>query len=321
MAMNESGNPKSLGEKLQSLPRYWLYAILFFVSSVPLFLTVKVPNVPSQSAIDLYAKLMSLPPGSTILLGSDWTNSTRGESMGSFEALIKICVNKDLKLAIYSTGDPQAPRVARDTIERMNAERRSKGKKTYDRWNDWISLGYYPGAEGTLLSIATDLRKAFAGKTEINPTTKQAASVFESPVFEKISKLSDCPLAITDTASKTSDLTIERFGNKTAIAFLVTGVMGPETNVYYASGQIIGLAAGVKGVYDLETLMANGINTATGVHSEKVAGEVPPLSDTGVAGKGTAYYPTLHADLTLLILFIAIGNIGMFLSKKNGGAA
>lgn len=320
MAMNES-SPRGLGEKLQSLPRFWLYFVLFVISSVPLFVPFKVPNTPAPASIDLYAKLMTMPEGSTVLLGSDWTNSTRGESMGSFEALVKICRDRDLKLAIYSTGDPQAPRVARDTIERMNGAWRAKGLKTYDRWKDWISLGYFPGAEATLLAIATDVKRAFGNKTEINPETKVPTSVFESPVFQKVSKLADCPLAITATASKTSDLTIERFAGKTPIAFLVTGVMGPETNVYYASGQIVGLAAGVKGVYDMETLMRTGINTETGVRSEKVNGQIPPLKDTEVAGKGTAYYPTLHFDLFLLIGFIAIGNIGMFLSKKNGGAA
>ena len=312
--------PATLGEKLQALPRYWLYLILFVVSSLPVFLPIKLSSKPDPAAIDLYARLMTIPEGKTILLGSDWTNSTRGESMGSFEALIKILADRHLKLAIYSTGDPQAPRVARDTIERFNAERRAKGLQTYDRWKDWISLGYFPGAEGTLLSIAPDLRKAFAGKTEINPETKSPTSVFESPVFKDVKVIADCPLAVTDTASKTSDLTVERFAGKTPLAFLVTGVMGPETTVYYASGQIVGLAAGVKGVYDLETLMTSGINTPTGVHAEKISGQIPPLADTAVTGKGTAYYPTLHFDLFLLIGFIAIGNIGMFLAKKQRGA-
>lgn len=313
--------PATLGEKLQAMPRNWLYFILFVVSSIPLFFSINLPNKPDPASIDLYAHLMAVPEGKTILLASDWTNSTRGESMGSFEALIKILAARHVKLAIYSTADPQAPRIARDTIERLNKERRAKNLPTYDRWKDWVSLGYYPSAEGTLLSISTDLRKAFAGKTEINPDTKQSTSVFESPVLTNVKVLGDCAMAITDTASKTSDLTIERFGGKTQIAFLVTGVMGPETVVYYASGQIVGLAAGVKGVYDLETLMTTGVNTPAGPRFEKAAGEIPPITEPGVTGKGTAYYPTLHVDLFLLILFIAIGNIGMFMSKKAKGAA
>jgi len=49
-------------------------------SSIPLFSKIVVPREPVPASIDLYKTLMTIPEGSTILLESDWTLSTRGES-------------------------------------------------------------------------------------------------------------------------------------------------------------------------------------------------------------------------------------------------
>jgi len=305
-----------IGDKLQSLPKYWLFAILFLVTSIPLFHPLSVPTPPDDGSADLYAHLMQVPAGSTILLASDWTNSTRGDSKGQFVAIIKILADRKLKAAIYSTADAQAPRVARDTIAEINAVRVKNGQPPYSQWNDWVSLGFYPSAEGQLSSIATDLRKAFASKTEQNPATGEQQDVFESPVLQKIYKLSDCALSFTITASKTSDLTVERLLHKTPLVLMVTGVMGPQTQNYYYSGQIVGLAIGVKGAYDLETLMAKGLNVPGGIVSTKIPASAPPLSNqTDVQSIGTLFYPPLQFALWLLIIMVVIGNVGMALSK------
>src|SRR5579859_5664168 len=79
--------------------RLTLFALLFIVSSVLLFPIVrdyvKVGNKPTKMTIDLYSTLMSVPNGSTVLVQTDWTNSTRGESGGQFEALMRILMRKE----------------------------------------------------------------------------------------------------------------------------------------------------------------------------------------------------------------------------------
>jgi len=103
--------------------------------------------------------------------------------------------------------------------------------------------------------------------------------------------------------------------------FMVTGVMVPENTTYYASGQLKGLCGGVKGVYDLETMMEDGVNVE-GPHkvlSEKYTEVIPGFPGKTNAGKGTAYYPSLHFALFLLILAVVTGNVGMFLAKRKVG--
>ncbi|HVT14242.1 MAG TPA: hypothetical protein VHE55_18410 [Fimbriimonadaceae bacterium] len=298
-----------MGEKLQSINRSTLFLILILCTSVPLFFPVKLPNRADAPSMDLYQKLMTLPEGSTVLVQSDWTNSTRGESGGQFNALMRILMRRHIKACIYTAADPQAPEVARNAIAELNKQQDAAHLPEYKEWDDWVHLGFFPSAEGTSVSIGTDVRKAFAGKKATQPNGTQA-DVFESPVLKNIHAVRDFPLMILITASNTSNVAIERLYGKVPLAMMVTGVMGPETQVYYDSHQLVGLSKGLKGVYDIENMMQDGA---------KIAGQTfPPFTGPGVINKdlGTRYYPTLHMALLLLIVAVVVGNVGMFLSRK-----
>jgi hypothetical protein len=314
---------KSLGEKLQSLPRELLYLILILCTAGPLvisqFVKVQVPNQPTDSAIDFFVTLRQVPEGKTVLIQSDWTNSSRGESGGSFEALIRILMRQGTKFAFYSGADPQAPQVARDVIARLNEERVAAGQPAYKRWDDWVDLGYFPAVDTTNKAMATNLRKAFAGR-EAAAEGQPMRDVFQSPILKGVTSFDDLGAFVVVTASNTSITAIERLsGKRSPMLMMVTGVMGPETMVYYASKQLKGLAVGLKGVYDVETLMEYGLNSpgpATAKVKANGRPSLPGYPGQVNFGKGGAYYPTLHVALTLLIVAVIVGNIGMFLSRR-----
>jgi len=302
--------------------RLTLFGLLFLCSSVPLFFPVLskfVPNTPVDQSIDLYATLMRVPENSTILVQTDWTNSTRGESGGEFESIMRILMRKHCKLAIFSNGDPNAPRVAMDDLELLNADLKAAGQPEYKHWTDYVSMGFFPNAEGANNAEAANLRAAWAGKKDVD-LQGAATDVFKSPVLENVHSIKDSPLIVIITASNTFNVLVERLSDKMPVVAAVTGVMGPESQVYYASKQIKGLATGVKGVYDLESLMETGINWKG--PDGKIGFEIPDRPTVpGWPGqknydRGQRYFPTLILDLTLLILAVVAGNIGMLLAKK-----
>jgi hypothetical protein len=53
--------PSNLGEKLQSLPRPALYAILFIIASVGVWISIPIPNQPSQASQDFYQVIETIP--------------------------------------------------------------------------------------------------------------------------------------------------------------------------------------------------------------------------------------------------------------------
>lgn len=299
--------PKTLAERLQSVSRHTLFLILLVVTTVPLWLTFTVPNEPDLPTKRLYAALMSVPEGSTVLIESDWTISTRGESAGQFKALMRILMRRKLKACIYTAADPQAPKVARDAIRVLNEERKRANLPPYEEWKDWVHLGYFPSAEATELAIAANIRNAFAGRKSV-PPGGTPTDVFRSPVMENVRSIKDIPLFALVTASNTSNIVVERLTGAVPLAFMVTGVMGPETQVYFDSKQLVGLSKGLKGVYDLEGMMENGVDV-DGKHYDGFKGMLN-------YDQGALYYPTLHAALVLLILAVVIGNIGMYLGRR-----
>jgi hypothetical protein len=307
---------KSLAEKMTSIPKSWLYLLLFLCASLPLLVTVVTPDVPDPASVDLYAGIMNLPNGSTVLLGSDWTNSTRAESGGQMEALLRILMRKDIKFVLYSIGDPQSVEVATKSIEKINEERKAAGQREYVGFQDWVSAGFLANGESSLQVISKDLSKAFEGKKDNAPGVGPQ-DVYKSPVLQKAHSIKDLSAAFLLTASSTDQTTIGRLGGKIKLATFVTGVMTPQENNFYQSQQLFGMCGGIKGVYDLELLMDKGINTKVpgSIESSKY-GEIPNWPGERNFGKGQQYFFALHCELGLLIFAIAIGNIGMFISKR-----
>ncbi|MBX3119113.1 MAG: hypothetical protein KF784_08615 [Fimbriimonadaceae bacterium] len=312
----EQTTPKvSFVEKMTMIPRQWLYATLIVLASIPLFFPTEIPITATPSTASLYRVLMKLPEGSSIILQSDFTKSTRGESMGQLEAVLRILMERKIKFALISVADPQAPQVARDVIKRINAERGALEKTEYKKWEDWVDLGYFPSGEALAKAMANNVRTAWNGRTDLDPNNVRRP-VFESPVLSHIKGVGDFPLLLNLTGSKTIDIINERLGDKVTVAATVTGVMGPESLNYYKSNQVKGLAIGLAGVVELEAMMVKGIDPNGANGAMTVPGDpAPPLPGAGYA-RGMSYYGSLHTAMILMVLAVIVGNVGMFLTKR-----
>lgn len=309
-------------DKLLNVDRRILYTILIVLVSAGLFVKIPIPTDPDKSSRDLYRFIQALPADKPVIVQTDWTNSTRGESMGHFENLLRLLMNKDLKFVFYSAADPIAPQVARITLARIIAERKGQGLKEYQLGKDYLDLGYFPNAEATNQSMGTDLRSAWSSRRA--KVDGREVSIFDTDVLRNVSRIEDCGAMIVVTASKSIDVAVQRLSKKVPLAALVTGVMGPQTLPYHQSGQLKGVAAGLKGVYDMEYLAANGINVVTAdgravVSDPENAAVVEPIKQGTTLARGSTYYFDLHVALAILVLAVVIGNVGMFMSRKRGG--
>ncbi|MEI7985792.1 MAG: hypothetical protein WCI55_09205 [Armatimonadota bacterium] len=307
--------------KFKGIPKYTVYLLLVLFASIPLFFDIKVPNKPFDSSADTFKVLMNLQKGDTVLLGSDWTGSTRGESKAELIAILRILMRKEVKFALWSSADPQSPRCAQDVITEVNTMMAKEGSRPYKRWDDWVQAGYYPNSDVAINNVGQDVKKMFSSKRDTDSTGK-LRSVMESPVLEKIEKVQDFKLVIDVTASKTTDFHVQFISaKKVPMIFAVTGVMVPETQVYYNSGQIAGFLGGLKGVYDMEGMMEKGLNIPDkdgkpGIVSEKVTDKIEGFPGKDNTGNGTKYYPTLHFALLLMIALVIIGNVEMMQARK-----
>jgi len=316
---------KTLSQKLQGISSNTIYLLLILCASLPLFLKVTVPNLPEEAAQDLFVVLRNLPKDKPVLIESDWSNSTRGESGGQFEALMRILMRQEIKFAIYSV-DPINMQVARNTIGRLSKENVDAGGKQYRLYDDYVDLGVKPGLEAFVKSLSQNAAAAMA----TNRTFKTDGSpgfAKDSPVLKDVKKLSDFSALVVVTGTGSWQIVTDRLAGKIPICAMLTGVMAPEAFPYYRSGQLAGLSGGVKGVYDIETLMEKGLRHSSAAGGKDMIETDSPkhagLVQEGFPGKknldrASAYYPTLHFTLTLMIILVVIGNVGLVLSRREG---
>ena len=318
-----SKSDKTFWERAQTTDRRVLYAILIVCTVISLFFKTEIPVNPDESSKDLYIALMKLDPEKPVFIESDWTNSTRGESAGHFEALMRILMVRDIKFVIYSVADPQAPQVARDALMRIQQEREKQGLKVYEPWVDYLDIGYFPNAEGHVQAIGNNIRTAWGGRKERDNQGRDR-NIFESPVLSGVKVVGDASILIVCSASATVDIAVERLYGKVPLGFMVTGVMGPNALPYYQSKQIVGMGVGLKGVYDVEYMMQYGVNYKgeDGAAKPKVEYKpdetivIPPVAVGTTFDRGARYFLPLHVALTLMILAIIFGNVAMFASRK-----
>jgi hypothetical protein len=309
----------------QKIKREYLFLVLVVSLSATLIgLKKALPQIPDSNSMDLYAVMMTSDPNKPVFIQSDWTNSTRGESRGHFQGLVRSLMATNRKFVFYSVADPQAPQVARDAIRTINQERKKQGLREYKPWDDYLDLGLFPNAENSLNSFSNSIKSAWGGRRAKDSTGRERP-VFDSPVLQGVTKIEDCGAYYVVSASNSIDIAIERLGTKVTMGGLVTGVMGPGMLPYYRSGQLKGLTIGLVGVYDLEYMMEHGINTADEAGNIVVKNRtkpeqvIPPVPEGTTFGQGATNNLALHIALTLMILAIALGNVGMIAKKKLEG--
>ncbi|MCH7905407.1 MAG: hypothetical protein IH944_12705 [Armatimonadetes bacterium] len=312
---------RTFWDKMEKVDRRWLYLILLVVTSAGLFIPAEIPVKPDKTSLDLYIALTEVPTDKVILVQSDWTNSTRGENAGHFEALLRYMMATDRKFVVYSYADPQAPQVSRDALRRIIQERVDANLKEYKHGVDYLVIGYFPNAEAQTFAMATNLRTAW-GARKYRDATGQDRSIFDSPILADVYDVTDAGFLMIVTASNTIDVAVERLSDKNIlIGCMCTGVVGPQVLPYHQAGQVIGIAIGLKGVYDFEYMMKYGVNAKdsdgiTKVTHDDPAIEIPAITVGETFGRGNAYYATMHIALALLVLAVLVGNIGMAVNRR-----
>jgi hypothetical protein len=279
-------------QTLYAIDRRVLYGILMLLVGWQVLKPITVPNVTMGMSKDLFDKIESLNPGDVVLIESDWTTSTAGESRGQFKALIRHLMRKEVKF-VTTAIDPLAPGIGEIFIEEVKREEPPDGPR-YQKGRDYEIAGYFPNAENHVQAMVTNIRKELNSKGLAN-----------SPVLEGITDLSDMKAVMLVTASSSINVWYERLRNKAPLGLMCTAVMAGENIPYHASGQLFGMTIGAKGAFDYETLL-----------QEHYPDDKYKNLDTG-----SRYMSPLFFALLLLIVSVIIGNVAMVMLRKKGDTA
>lgn len=278
----------SFWDRLQRVDRRALYLILLIVVAIPTLFPVTIPNVPLQTSVDLWDTIQATPEDKIVLLSSQWSQGTRGESRAQASAILTHLMKRKIRFAIVSFV-PAASQVILD----LTREKAREFGYVYGR--DWVHFGFQPSPANYVKAINNDMLTSGGAPRKDAVTNEPLSSL---PVMAGITKTTDIHIVVEMSASATHTYWVQFLRQPgPQIGFTPTSVMAPEAIPYYQSGQLAGILWGARGAYDYEQLNNERLGAAYSY--------------------GRQYMGPLAFAFMLIILSVAVGNIAMFMSRRN----
>jgi len=283
--MAEKQPKKNLFELMFALDRRWVYLFLLLAVIVSVIAKPTIPIPISEEARSIYDYMNSLSEGDYIHLAMDYDPSTLAELHPMTHAVLKQCFEKKIKViitALHQNG-PGMAAIAIDTACQRHFERTGYQPQG---GIDWVFLGYKPYPILIILGMGQNYRIPF-------PKDYYNVPLDSLPMMDGIRNYDNIKAVINISGTSATDWWIT-YGNgryKVPLAIGVTGVMATDYYPYLQTGQIFGILGGLQGAAEYETLVGT----------------------PGKAVQGMSVQVVAH---TIIILFIIIGNIGYFATRK-----
>lgn len=269
-------------EKLQNIDKrvfYLLMALAIAVPTVsPLGLAVDVtPAV--QKAFDFVS---SLPDGSRAVIGFDYEPGDEIDLNPQAKAILHQLASKKIKVVAIASF-PAGAMFAEDCLKVLE-------EYGYVYGQDYVNLGHYAGQEPTLAAFANKPSSVFSKDWRGN-------DVSSLPLMKEISSMKDFSMAMTLNDGPTGGTPTVGWVNqaveahKVPLIMGVTGVLAASNETYVQSGQCKGILAGLRAAAEYEKLVNKKGDGTVGMDAQSMA----------------------HL---LIVLFVVLGNVAMFLSKR-----
>ncbi|MEW6687204.1 MAG: hypothetical protein AB1393_13545 [Candidatus Edwardsbacteria bacterium] len=266
--------------RFERIDRRLIFSLMALAVIIPMLSGIKFPAVDvSEPARNAFLAVDRLPPGSAIILSIDYDASSMPEVHPMLLAVLRHAFKKNLKVILlghWPTGMPLGTLGLEMVAKEFN--------KKYGE--DYVNLGYRPGTVSVMVGLGKEIRDFF--KSDVNGTPLDSLKM-----MQKIHNYNDIRLLAGLEAGDTIEFWIiyaqARFGLKMIIG--TTAVMAPLAYPYLQSKQLQGLLGGLKGAAEYETLLKNPSIGVLGMFSQSVG----------------------HL---LILLFILLGNLGYFLTRK-----
>ena len=283
----------SIWTRVGTLDRRWIFIAVGIAVFVPMMFNVQCRQVSTPIVEGIFDKIESIPAGSRVLLSFDYGPSTVPEIQPMANAIIRHCLERDIKIvftALWATGQNLLTSTIVDVIQ---AEYPGK---TYGV--DYVNFGYKAGNQGVINVIVTDFFKMF-------PTDVEGATARELPMMQGLKNLKDVELIVSFGGGFPGIKEWIQFAGDVgsiAIAGGSTAVSSPLLYPYYPQ-QLVGLMGGIKGAAEYESILTKKYSSLANM----------PLPGSEMMGPQTVAH-------IVIMLFIVIGNLSYFMTRKKGAA-
>jgi len=266
-------------DRLMSIDRRIIFLSVGLAVAIPLFVPLDIPVQISEEANSFYREMESLKEGDIILLTFDYEGDVMAELNPMTIAVLKHTFPRNIKivaLTTYAGGTGIAERILNEAAEVYG--------KTYGV--DYVFLGYNPDWSGTILRLGESFKETY-------PTDQYGKNTLEIPIMQDVETYDDIAMIVSIAGSALSEYWAIWAGGRYGVKVISgnTAIQAVLIYPYYQAGQIPGFLGGLKGAAEYEKLV-----------------DVPGLGIRGMDAQSVA-----HA---LMVVFIIIGNIGYFFSRR-----
>ncbi len=278
----------NLFEKMSNLDRRWVYLTLALVVVVSLALDFKTPIRVNPEVQSIYDFVESGQPGDYIHLAIDYDPGSLAEMHPMTYAIMEQILAKDMKIVMTALSQNGPGMAEQAMLEIIDSVRIHHGKEVV-YGEDIVFLGYKPYPGIVILAMGQNYRIPF-------PNDYYNTPVDSLPVMNGIINYDQVKGIILITGTSGIDYWISYANGRynAPLAVGVTGVMAADYYPFLGSGQIFGLMGGMLGAAEYEKL----------------------VDRPGPASEAMRVQVWAHM---VIIIFILIGNIGFFLSKRRKG--
>jgi hypothetical protein len=268
-----------------NLDRRVIFVIVALLVAIPLLWPLKLPIQTTPEVRGIFDEVDKLGPNDHILISGDFDPASKPELYPMFKALLAHCFERGIKVHVLTLW-PAGPALLQTAIE----EQAAKYNKVSG--TDFVFLGYKPGGVAVILGLEKSIPGTFSTDHYGKPTAPM-------PIYQNASKTADMNFLIDVAAGATVEWWIAYAAERTGVPMgtSCTAVSATGYYPYLNAGQIKGLAGGMKGSAEYETLLEQ---------TYKV-----PVGD---ATKGMDAQSAIHI---FIVLSIIVANICFFINSRN----
>jgi hypothetical protein len=277
----------SLIETALKLDRRWIFLFVGIAVSLPLFLHFQqeIPITPEVRGINTV--MDRLHPGARVLLACDYDPGTAAETQPMTVAFLKDAFTRHLRVIIMGLW-PQGPQQA--DLALAEVLRDPKIRALNPQYGvDYINLGFQSGNEVVIQRMGSDIPAVF-------PRDSRGRPVGQFPIMEGVRDFNSVSFVFNVSAGYPGTVEWVQFAGDrfhSVIGSGSTAVQAPQIYPYFPR-QLAGILGGMKGAAEYEEL-------------------------TGFRGKGMQYMLSQSFAHVVVVLFIIIGNLAYFLSRRRRG--
>lgn len=281
-------------ETLMKIDRRIIYLILAAVVIIPFLFPFRIRPKAAPPVENLFNYIDTMPEEKALIISVDYTPDTEPELHPMTITLLRHAFARRTKVGVLCLG-VLGLGLAEDALQIVSEEfnqRASSNEDSIINGRDYVFWGWQAPALVPILGMGDRITRVF-------PVDYYGNQTDTLPMMQQVRNYNDVGILVSVSGSATPTWYITygqtSFGIRVGIAS--TAVQAADMYTYLNSGQATGLLSGMKGGAEYEEL----VETKVGISGRRRATDA-------MASQTSAHFA--------IILFIIVGNIGYFVTRR-----